>query len=342
MPLEKSVLDVEKISAILENEYGLHLVGCERLAAGSANCFKVTCKEGNFFFKEYQSGFTPETVETEAGIVEYLGARDFPVAGFVRMVNGRICTTYKDHVIGVQDYVEGQTHQNDLPRPLLLESAKYLGKMHAILKDYPLAVDMDYGWAAGISKDAVARKFNALLIALDEDKSDPHYHKIREDLLFKKELAASIDGWKAYFKDVTFASTHGDYSACQLICDEKGIKAVIDFSSAKRLPAVWEIMRSYVQSGEVSRKGSNFDVSDFSIYVKEYMKYAPLTMRDLGAMPYIYLFQLAQSGYGYKEYLITKTENKEELLAFAFWRTDICREIYRKAEDISRTLTHGE
>lgn len=342
MPLEKSVLDVEKISAILKNEYGLHLVGCKRLAAGSANCFKVACKEGDFFFKEYQSNITPETVDTEADVVAYLGSRDYPVAGFIKTVNGRICTTYKDHVIGVQDYVEGQTYPNDLPRPLLRECAKYLGILHAILKDYPLAVDMDYGWAAGISKDAVARKFNALLIALDEDKSDPHYHKIREDLLFKKELAASIDGWKAYFKDVTFASTHGDYSACQLICDEKGIKAVIDFSSAKRLPAVWEIMRSYVQSGEVSRKGSNFDVSDFSIYVKEYMKYAPLTTRDLGAMPYIYLFQLAQSGYGYKEYLITKTENKEELLAFAFWRTDICREIYRKAEDISRTLTHGE
>lgn len=342
MPLEKSVLDVEKISAILENEYGLHLVGCERLAAGSANCFKVTCKEGDFFFKEYQSNITPETVDTEADVVAFLGSRDYPVAGFIKTVNGRICTTYKDHVIGVQDYVEGQTYPNDLPRPLLPECAKYLGILHAILKDYPLAVDMNYGWAAGISKDAVARKFNALLIALDEDKSDPHYHKIREDLLFKKELAASIDGWKAYFKDVTVASTHGDYSACQLICDEKGIKAVIDFSSAKRLPAVWEIMRSYVQSGGISRSGSGFDIADFSLYVKEYMKYAPLTERDLKAMPYIYLFQLAQSSYGYKEYLITKTENKEDLLAFAFWRTDICREIYRKAEDISEAIAHGE
>lgn len=342
MPLEKSVLDVEKISAILENEYGLHLVGCERLAAGSANCFKVTCKEGNFFFKEYQSGFTPETVETEAGIVEYLGARDFPVAGFVRTVNGNSCTLYEDRVIGVQDFVEGQTHQNDLPRPLLLESAKYLGKMHAILKDYPLVADMDYDWASESSKDAIARKFNALLTALDKDKSDPHYRKIREDVLFKKELTASINDWKEYFKDVTFTATHGDYSACQLICDEKGIKAVIDFSSAKRLPAVWEIMRSYVQSGGISRSGSEFDIADFSLYVKEYMKYAPLTTRDLKAMPYIYLFQLAQSSYGYKEYLITKTENKEDSLAFAFWRTDICREIYRKAEDISEAIAHGE
>ncbi|WP_026499337.1 hypothetical protein [Butyrivibrio sp. WCD2001] len=77
-------------------------------------------------------------------------------------------------------------------------------------------------------------------------------------------------------------------------------------------------MRSYIQSGGVSRNGSYFDVGDFSLYVKEYVKYSPLTERDLEAMPYIYLFQLAQSSYGYKEYLVTKTENKEALLDLGF------------------------
>ncbi len=59
---------------------------------------------------------------------------------------------------------------------------------------------------------------------------------------------------------------------------------------------------------------------------------------SLEKMPYIYLFQLAQSSYGYKEYLVTKTENKDALLDFAFWRTDICREIYEKAHRISEAL----
>jgi hypothetical protein len=68
------------------------------------------------------------------------------------------------------------------------------------------------------------------------------------------------------------------------------------------------------------------------------MKYALLTKKDLEAMPYLYLFQLAQSSYGYKEYLITKTENKEALLDFAFWRTDICREILQKAKEISKAI----
>lgn len=339
MSLEKSVLDIDKMRDILSQEYGFHLIDSKRLALGSANCYKVCCKEGDFFFKEYQSNFTKETVDREAGIVEYLSSKDYPVAVFIKTVNEQNCIEYEGHVISIQEYIEGQTYLNDLPHSLLKKSAKCLGIMHTLLKEYPMEVSMNYEWAKGFSVDAISRKFNALLSKNDEDKLDSNYNKIREDLIFKKELMYSIDEWKEYFKDVTYTSTHGDYTACQVICDGDEIKAIIDFSSAGCIPAVWEVMRSYIQSGGVSRTESKLDIEDFSSYVKEYMKYAPLTHRDLEAMPYIYLFQLAQSSYGYKEYLITKSENKEALLNFAFWRTNVCREIYQKAKDISDALT---
>ena len=142
---------------------------------------------------------------------------------------------------------------------------------------------------------------------------------------------------KKYFNGITYTPSHGDYTACQLICDGNHVKAVIDFSSAAKLPAIWEIMRSYIQSG-ACREGEAFDIEDFAQYVKEYMKYAPLTGRDLEAMPYVYLFQLSRSAYGYEEYLIDKTENKDALLDFALWRTDVCREVYKNADAISEAL----
>ena len=338
MSLEKSVLDKTRMREILIDEYGLHLIDYSDMALGSANCYRAHCKEGDFFLKEYQSDFTADMVSTEADIVSHLISRDFPVARFIKTKSGNSSITYENHVISVQDFIEGQSYLNDLPHPLLMQGAKFLGLLHVLLKDYPMEVNMDYAWAAGFSREAIANKFNALLAALDENKSDPNYAKIHDDLLFKKKLLESIDDWKEYFKGITFTSTHGDYTACQLICDEDNIKAVIDFSSARCIPAVWEIMRSYIQSGGVSRNKSDFDIEDFTLYVKEYMKYSPLKERDLEAMPYIYLFQLAQSSYGYKEYLVIKTENKDSLLDFAFWRTDICREIYEKAKDISEAL----
>jgi len=55
-------------------------------------------------------------------------------------------------------------------------------------------------------------------------------------------------------------------------------------------------------------------------------------------MPYVYLFQLARSKYGYPQYLNSDSEDRNGLLQFAFWRTQICREVEKKANTISSEL----
>jgi len=80
------------------------------------------------------------------------------------------------------------------------------------------------------------------------------------------------------------------------------------------------------------------DFAAFYDYVQEYLKFSPLTKRDLIAMPYVYLFQLARSKYGYPQYLNSDSEDREGLLQFAFWRTKMCREVEKNAEAISDAL----
>ena len=338
MAIEKSVFDKEKIGSFLLREYGFHMTECHHLPFGTANCYKISCKEGVFFFKEYQSEFAVPEVEKEIALVDYLYSKDFPVAGFIRSQSGKCALLYDKHVVSVQEYLEGKTYLNDLPHALFKDSAKYLGILHTALKGYPMESRLDEKWAESISADAVNKKYDRLTAALEKNKEDPNYNRIKEDFLFKRELFSHIENMRSYFHGITYTPSHGDYTSCQLICDKDKVRAVIDFSSAAKLPAVWEIMRSYIQSGACSN-GEAFDTDDFVLYVSEYMNYAPLTKRDLEAMPYVYLFQLSRSAYGYEEYLIDKTENRDELLKFALWRTDICREIYRKADVISETLS---
>lgn len=338
MALEKSGLTGDAIRNLLASEYGFHLIESTPLSFGSANCFKIHCEEGIFFLKEYQSSFSLQDVEKEAALVAFLFSKCFPVARFFKTVNGNPCTIHDGHIICVQEFIEGKTYLNNLPRLLLLESAKYLGKMHVLLKDYPLKMDMDDRWVQSFFPEKALRRYDDLLLALEQDSANANYQRIRDDLLFKKELSYRISDLKSYYDGITYTPTHGDYTACQMICGEDHIKAIIDFSSAATLPVVWEIMRAYIQSSESCRGGSPFDTSDFVLYVTKYMEEAPLSKRDLEAMPYVYLFQLARSNYGYREYLITKTENREALLDFALWRTDICREIDKKAADISDAL----
>lgn len=97
-------------------------------------------------------------------------------------------------------------------------------------------------------------------------------------------------------------------------------------------------MRSFVQSSDKCNKTASVDIPAFCDYVLEYMKYAPLTEVDLRAMPYVYLFQLARSKYGYSQYLNSSGDDPEKLLQFAFWRTDMCREIEANAEKIVKSL----
>lgn len=338
MALEESVLNEQAITSILLNEYGLHLVDVHIVSFGTANCYKVTCSEGTYFLKEYQSWFTLEDIEREAQIVEFLTVNKYPTALFLKTLEGVYGTKQSCHVIGVQEFIEGDTYTNKLPHAMLIESAAYLGKLHQVLKEYPMKKTMDEQWVQEFSASQASARCDELLAILNKNMSDKHYERIRNDLTYKKELYIKLENMKSYFSGITYSPSHGDFTACQLIGENGKIKAVIDFASAVSLPIVWEIMRAYIQSSEACQDGKAFDLDGFLLFVGEYRKYYPLSKRDLEAMPYVYLFQLGRSVYGFKEYLQTKTRNKDKLLEFAFWRTDICRQISERLEEISNAL----
>ena len=91
-------------------------------------------------------------------------------------------------------------------------------------------------------------------------------------------------------------------------------------------------------TGWISVLPTAFDLSAFCDYVREYLKFSPLTERDIISMPYVYLLQLARSKFGYPQYLQSDSEDRDRLLQFAFWRTQMCREVESKAEVISNEL----
>ena len=66
------------------------------------------------------------------------------------------------------------------------------------------------------------------------------------------------------------------------------------------------------------------------------MKYIKLTEYDLRYMPYIYIFQLVSSTFGYKQY--NNDFTKTSLLDFAFFRTNLCNYLFDNLELISTEL----
>lgn len=339
MALEHSVLNEQKIVALLKEYWGVSVMKVEKMPLGSANCYRVTNSSEKYFLKEFQSSFQSEDLIREAELTNYLAEHDIPTARFVPTKDGEIYIEFQGHCICVEEYIEGeQFGYYDFPKKFLKKEAAMLGKIHQCLSGYYLPISMDETWVDSFSVERAHKKYDELLCELEKHKTDHLYDKIKEELIYKKELAEYCEELKKYYAGITYVSTHGDYQGCQLIFDDENIKAVIDFSSAKKIPAVWELMRSYVQSSEYCRCEARIDIREFCEYVKEYMRYFPLTEKDLKAMPYVYFFQLARSRFGYIQYLTSDSEDRGGLIKFAFWRTAICKEVKENAEKIVEAI----
>ena len=339
MALERTVLNDEIVACMLSQQYGIDFVSMKKLNLGSANCFQVYDGNKYYFLKEFQSSFSQNAVIQEAKLLECLSVVGIPTTRFYKTLNNEFVFNYQNHIICLEEYIEGQAYDyDDLPLQLLPQVGKMLGRLHQALKEYPLPIDMSDKWLASFSAENMIAQYDALIKIAESRMDDKNTNQIIDDLQYKEQLAIRCEEYKKYYNGITYCSTHGDYQGCQLIFEKGEVKAVIDFSSASCLPVTWELMRSFVQSSNYCRTTATVDIKMFCEYVKEYLKFFSLTKTDMIAMPYVYLFQLARSKYGYPQYLNSDSEDREGLLQFAFWRTKMCREVEKNAEAISDAL----
>ena len=136
-------------------------------------------------------------------------------------------------------------------------------------------------------------------------------------------------------RKMTIINTHGDFSVQQLIYNDKEGTTVIDFETAKKMPIVWEAIRSYSYIDKDAKNGK-LNIDTLVEYFKESDKYIKLNKYDLKYAPHIYLLQLAGSTFEYKEYI--DDYKQKELLKFGLFRTNLCKYLYENLDVISLRL----
>lgn len=338
MALEASVLDREKIKRLVKKEYGIEVQEVKRLPLGTANCYRLLAQQQSYFLKEFQSSMQEAALLREADLTSKLAERGICTAQFIKTQRGRPFIKERGHLICLQEYIEGTAYgYDDFPKELLTEMAALLGRLHHAMAGYALPCGKIEFTEESLAKTEA--KLARLLSVLEAHRSDKNYQKIKQDLHEKSRILQQNRQWIEMCRLVTCGPSHGDFQGCQLICGGGHIRAVIDFSAACTLPLVWEVMRSYVQTSSFCRHAAKIDADELLRYVAAYLQQAPLSRADLAAMPYVYLWQLSQSAYGYEEYLLSESEDRDGLLAFAFWRTQICQELVQEAPVLSQRLS---
>lgn len=320
--IEKRLLNKTKIRKLFRDEYSLNAKNIELVSSGSAEIYKI---DNEYILKLFQSKYTKKEILKEVKVINYLKKKNIPVPTYVKTNKNDYVVKIENRFLIVQYYIDGKTKDKFEGT---IDEIKECGYLHGLIVKSLLGyknVQIDkMDWYNKKENIAKIKK----IIKMGNNKL------IKEDLNKKISM---IENLNYDFKDIdkiTFYTSHGDFSYLQFIYDNDGVKAIIDFIKVKKLPIVWEIIRSFTYMDKDAKKGI-INVDNLVLYVKEFMKLVPLSKTDLEYMPYIYVCQLLRSTYGYKEYYLNKNK---EALQFAHFRTNLCEYLYKNAEMLSKKL----
>lgn len=329
--LESSILNEKIIKKVVFENYNIEVSVVNRINRGSANIYNL---DNKYILKEFSSDREITSIEKEYNIIKHLDKKGLRVPTYVETKEGKCYIVYEERIIILQVYLEGYAMENNTgDYDKIIESATILGKFCLALEDYRLDSTYDE-WASKEELEKGIEKLSDLISIIKED--NPYKDKIISDLNRRIEISKELlDFDFEDLKKVTIKLCHGDYSVQQLIYNDNNETAVIDFETVRNMPIVWEIIRSYSYIDKDCKDGE-FNLDTFVEYVKEVMKYIKLTEYDLKYMPYIYIFQLVSSTFGYKQY--NNNYSKINLLEFAFFRTNLCIYLYDNLEIISKEL----
>ena len=84
MALETSVLNDSVIRQLLKEHYNLVVDEISKMSLGTANCYRISSSEKNYFLKEFQSGFSKDDLDRE----EIISISDQYIESFEALLEG--------------------------------------------------------------------------------------------------------------------------------------------------------------------------------------------------------------------------------------------------------------
>jgi Ser/Thr protein kinase RdoA (MazF antagonist) len=328
----------KEIAEILVQNYDIKPINISEINRGTADIFKIETENRKYVLKEFSEGRTKESVIKETDIINFLNGKQIKVPIYVKSKTDNFYIEYGNRIIVLQEFIEGYTMENNTgDYEKTIESAMLLGKMTKALETYE-GLTEDGIMEKSFSKKSIQNgivKMKDLQQKINID--NPYREKFIDDLEFKIKVAEKLEkefNFKIINK-MTIINSHGDFSVQQLIYNDKGEKTIIDFETAKKMPIVWEVMRSYSYVDKEAKDGE-FNIDTLIEYFKEFSKYIKLNEYDLKYAPHLYLIHIIASVFGYKQF--NENYERKTLLEFALFRTKLCRYLYQHLEEISSRL----
>ena len=335
MSIERSIFNSkEEVSRFVKTKYGIVPDEVERLYGGSANCYRLTVGASCYFLKEFPRNFDKAALLREARVCQLLSEKGVPTSEFIKTLKNDDTGTYRGRVFHLQRFLDGVTIEK-LTKEQLTKSAEMLSIIHNALEEATfLKKAFREEWFDDWRREDSIEKHEEIMRGLPlSKKALVDQKRAAQACCIKINLLREYDYEHTKFKDLKKVNTHGDYNSLQLLWDKDGkdITAVVDFSNASKLPAVWEIVRSYTLGAKECENGERIDAQGLWEYIEKYLEKAELSLFDIENMIPFYYYNLLRSTYGFN--LTSKSA-----LAFALWRTRLCQYLKVNGENITQYL----
>lgn len=310
------------MESLLFKQYGLHLMKAEKskVGAGSDTWF-LNCREGKFVLKfPATSGINHPELEPQ--LCAFLRENDVPACDFLKNGEGNYVSSTDDGVcFTLQRLLPGITPAwNTATDDLLMESAQMLGKIHSVLREYPLlptGIGADF-FAYMTPERALHSYEHSLEIAMEHGVQQ----EIR-DLQWRVDFIKNFPDWQFDLEKLTLRNTHGDYFISQFLCENGHLTSVIDWTTACIHPVIWEIMRSFIYGVPCCANGI-IDKQLLHRYLDAYCRYGMLNDYDIQNLYKLYFYQIAVCDY-YGQYYASDAQNREIYLQQAHLATTLLK-----------------
>ena len=113
MGIQASNLNEQIIKDLLNKNYGIQIIGAEKINRGTANIFKVESNDKVYILKEFSEGRTEESVIKETNIINFLKKKGINVPVYIKSKQNSFYIKFENRIIILQEYIDGYTMENN-------------------------------------------------------------------------------------------------------------------------------------------------------------------------------------------------------------------------------------
>ncbi|MED2874994.1 hypothetical protein P4268_28125 [Bacillus thuringiensis] len=292
--IERKFISNYDLGDIIETEIN-------KVGWGTNYIFKT--KLGKFFVKIFELNKSNNNSLHEILICNYLREKGYPVSKFVKNRKGEYISKLDfKKSFHVQEFIEGDIwKKNTAPNWLLEQGCNYIGRIHNELKQFDLNLRPSIKLLN--DKNYHIKRIEGIINQIKKMQVSEDTKLFIEDLENRRDVISNseiIDMSK-----LTFVNGHSDYSVTQIITSNNNITGIIDMTEVSKIPAIWELMRFYLNSIK-ERNDGRICVNELSWFLENYMNVCSLSKYDLLMMYKLNYLYMCQAVSVYEKFICTK------------------------------------